>query len=169
MKGAIVFPFLAFVLALPPAAGADGGAVAAAPGSGTRRSDAVVRVTSESTGPAADGQQTITIKVAMDKSREWHIYAHTLPAEFPGVPTTVTVERLKPEQVHVDYPEGRLVKDATLGDYHVYEHELAIKVSVRRAAGDRGPLELNVKFQACWESQNGGQCLLPATVKLTVP
>ena len=65
----------------------------------------------------------------------------------------------------VEYPAGKLVKDKVVGDYKVYDDKVTIKAMVKRAKGDTSPLEVSVKFQACTEKQ----CLVPATVKLTVP
>ena len=67
------------------------------------------------------------------------------------------------QNVKVDYPAGKKVKDATLGNYMVYEDKAVITVNVTRAKGDDSPLELTVKVQAC----NDNKCLLPAEVKLT--
>ena len=43
--------------------------------------------------------------------------------------------------------------------------EVSLKATVKRAAGDTGPLELTLKFQACSDKT----CLLPATKTLKVP
>jgi DsbC/DsbD-like thiol-disulfide interchange protein len=136
---------------------------------GPKRSDAVVKTTTEAVSRSGDGQQNVTLLLTMNNDHAWHVYAHELPQDFPGIPTSVAVEGVKPEQVSIDYPSGRLVKDQTLGDYHVYENQVSIKVHVRRAAGDRGPLSLKVSFQACWQGDNGGKCLLPAAVTISVP
>jgi len=71
----------------------------------------------------------------------------------------------KPKAVAVDYPKGEVVKDMLVGDYKVFEGKVEIRVTVERAAGDTGPLDLTVKLQAC----SAKICLPPATVKLTVP
>jgi len=97
----------------------------------------------------------------------WHVYANPVGnADLDSAQTTVTVGgKVKPKGVAVDYPKGQVVKDMLVGDYNVYEKTVEIKATVERAAGDTGPLEVTVKLQAC----NDKTCLLPATVKLTVP
>ena len=61
--------------------------------------------------------------------------------------------------------ERKLVKDAVLGKYNTYEDKVTIKATVKRAKGDTSPLDVSIKLQACDEKM----CLLPATIKLTVP
>ena len=58
-----------------------------------------------------------------------------------------------------------VIDDKVLGKYRVYEGKVTIKAAVRRAKGDTSPLEVSVKLQACDDKQ----CLLPATIKRTVP
>jgi DsbC/DsbD-like thiol-disulfide interchange protein len=130
---------------------------------GAKKSDSVVKATASAAKPDASGRQTITVTLTIDKS--WHTYANKLPEEFPGLPTAVTVEgKMKPEDVKVEYPTGKVVKDKMLGDYHVYEGTQKITVLVRRAKGDTGRLLVDVKVQACSDKQ----CLLPSVIKLTV-
>jgi len=59
-------------------------------------------------------------------------------------------------------------KDATVGDYKVYEGKVVITAEVERAKGDTGPLKATVKLQAC-NLEKGGTCLLPETVEVKVP
>jgi DsbC/DsbD-like thiol-disulfide interchange protein len=126
-----------------------------------RRSDAVVKVTATADKPDAEGKQLVTVTLKIDDN--WHTYAHTLPKDFPGVPTSVTVNaKTKLEVVKVDYPEGKLIKE---GDYNGYEGTVPIKVTVRRPKGDTNPLEVSVTFQSCTKTS----CLFPATVKMSVP
>jgi hypothetical protein len=130
-----------------------------------KKSDAVVKVKATADKPDADGKQTVTITLDIDK--RWHLYANPVGNdEFTNAQTTVTVSAgAKPEDVKIDYPAGTVLKDATLGDFKIYEGQVTIKAQVRRARGDTGPLEVSVKLQAC----DKGSCLLPATVKVTVP
>jgi hypothetical protein len=130
---------------------------------GAKKSDSVVKASATTTEPGADGKQMVTLNLEIEKP--WHLYANPTPADFPGIPTTVTVEKVKPGDVKVDYPPGKLVKDAVIGDYKVYEDKVSIKAIVQRAKGDKGPLEVSVRVQACTDKQ----CLLPGTIKLTVP
>jgi DsbC/DsbD-like thiol-disulfide interchange protein len=136
--------------------------LAAAP---ARKSDAVVKITPTATKPDADGNQVLTLELDVEKG--WHLYANPVGNEDLAdsqVSVSVTAKE-KPESVKVEYPEGKLKKDATLGDYKIYEDKVTIKAQVRRAKGDTGPLDVSVKLQAC----DKGSCLLPATVKLSVP
>lgn len=129
-----------------------------------KKSESVVKASAAAAKPDADGKVVVTITLAIEKP--WHTYANPVPKEFPGLPTVVTVEgKIKPEDVKVEYPTGKVIKDNTVGDYNVYEDKTEIKVTVRRAKGESGPLGVNVQVQACSDKQ----CLLPSTLKVTVP
>ena len=132
---------------------------------GAKKSDAVVKVSAAADKPDADGKQVVT--VTLDIESGWHTYANPVGLEdLAEVQTTVTIAgKGKPQLVKVEYPEGKPVKDKVVGDYRVYEGKVQIKATVRRAKDDAGPLEVSVKVQAC----NDKACLLPATVKATVP
>jgi DsbC/DsbD-like thiol-disulfide interchange protein len=123
------------------------------------RSSSKVKATVTADKPGADGKQVITVHLAIDKG--WHIYAN--PNGESGIATTVKVEGKKAEDVKVEYPEGKAVKDPD-GKYFVWEDSAAIKVTVARAK-DEASVKLKVKFQAC----NDKTCLMPATVELTAP
>jgi DsbC/DsbD-like thiol-disulfide interchange protein len=129
------------------------------------KSDDKVKVTAAATKPDADGNQVVTLNLDIEKP--WHLYAN--PAgndDLADSQVVVTVSaKDKPEAVKIEYPEGKLNKDAVVGDYRTYEGKVTIKAQVRRARGDTSPLEVSVKLQAC--SDKG--CLLPATVKVQVP
>lgn len=144
-------------------------------GSGPKTSASVVQATASADKPAANGVQVVNVHLALAKDKPWHVYGNPLPKEFPGVPTTIMVEpKVKSEDVRVDYPQGKLVKDADYGDHQIYEGQADIEVTVRRPSGDAGPLQLKVKFQACYEiTEQGknldGRCLPPSVVTLSVP
>ena len=126
-----------------------------------RRSDAVVKVSAQAGTPDADGKQVLTVTLKIDD--QWHIYANILPKDFPGVPTSIKVSaRSKIEDVKVDYPEGKWIKE---GEYNAFEGTVPVKVSLRRTKGDTSPLEVTVSFQSCTKTS----CLFPATVKQTMP
>jgi uncharacterized protein len=128
-----------------------------------KKSDAVVKAAAKADKPGPDGQQTVT--VTLDISKPWHLYANPVGnKDLADVETTVSVAG-KAKVEKVEYPAGKLKKDAVVGDYRIYEDRVTIKVHVRRAKDDSGPLALSVKLQAC----NQSTCLLPATVKLTAP
>src|SRR5262249_54905067 len=94
------------------------------------------------------------------------IYANPVGlADFEDNQTVVKVESKKPAKVKVAYPEGKEVKDKTVGNYKIYEGKVAIKATVQRAKGDSGPLEVSVRLQSCSKK---GVCLLPATIKVKV-
>jgi DsbC/DsbD-like thiol-disulfide interchange protein len=130
-----------------------------------KKSDSVVKATATATKPDGDGNQTVTVTLAHDSG--WHTYANPVGQDdLAGAQTTVTINaKTKPEDVKIEYPAGKLVKDKVVGDYKVYDDKVTIKAVVKRAKGDTSPLEVSVKFQACTEKQ----CLVPATVKLMVP
>jgi len=126
-----------------------------------RRSDAVVKISVQAAAPDADGKQVLTITLKVDD--QWHIYANSLPKDFPGIPTSIKVSaRSKLEEVKVVYPEDKWVKE---GEYNAFEGTVPIKVTLRRTKGDTSPLEVTVSFQSCTKTS----CLFPATVKQTVP
>src|SRR5262249_51586973 len=133
---------------------------------GPKKSDAVVKITTsaEPQKPGPDGKQVVTVTIQIDSG--WHLYANPVGQEdLAPSQTTLTVEsKTKPEDVKLDYPEGKEINDAVVGKYKVYEDKVSIKATVKRAAGDTGPLELTLKFQACTDKQ----CLLPATKKLKI-
>src|SRR5262245_37254305 len=143
----------------PPAAGA------------AVKSDSVVKVTATADKPAADGTQVVTITLVIDKP--WHTYAN--PVENEMLDETKTVVKMSgkgdPKVEKIDYPKGTKVEDKIVGDYMIYEGTVTIKATVKRAAGNKDPLEVSVKFTACEEGKNGkaGRCLLPATVTVKMP
>jgi uncharacterized protein YyaL (SSP411 family) len=134
-------------------------------GGGAKRSDAVVKATATADKPGADGKQAVKITLAIEKN--WHLYANPVGNEgLESSQITVSVTgKAKPQSVKIEYPKGKVVKDPLVGDYLVYEGTVEIKAAVQRAGGDTGPLEVSIKLQACDEKT----CLLPATIKLTVP
>ena len=140
--------------------------LAAAPG---KTSESVVKVTAKADKPDADGKQTVTITLAMDK--DWHTYANPVGVEdLEEAQTKVTISaKVKPTDVKIDYPKGKLVKDTVIGNYSIYENKVTIKATVRRAKGDTSPLEVSVKIQACIDTPEQRKCLMPSTVKVTVP
>ena len=59
------------------------------------------------------------------------------------------------------FPKGTVAKDATAGDYRIYEGTATIAGTIARGKDD-GALEVRVRVIACKE----GACLLPSVIKL---
>ena len=113
---------------------------------------------------AADGTQEVTLTLNVEDG--WHLYANPVGNDdLASAQTTVKISgATKPKDVKIAYPKGKVVKDATVGDYSTYEGKVVIKARVSRAKDDTGPLEVSIKLQAC----NEKTCLPPGTVKLKV-
>lgn len=96
-----------------------------------------------------DGNQVLSVTLEVEKGR--YIYAN--PVGNPGLrgaQTDVKVSASVPlESVKVTYPPGAPRSDKDFGEYKVYEGKVSIKVAVKRAAGDSGPLEVTLKLQVC--------------------
>ena len=133
---------------------------------GGKRSDSEVKVDVTAAKPDSAGKVVITIQLEVSKG--WHIYSNPVGNDdLAGAQTVVNVTgKTKPASVKIDYPKAHIINDKIVGKYGVYEEKVAIKATVQRAEGDTGPLEVSVKFNAC---NDQGTCLLPATVKKTVP
>lgn len=129
-----------------------------------RKSDSVVKVEVTADKPDADGKQTITITLDIDK--DWHIYANPVDNEdLTNAQTVVSVtSKGKLTNVKIVYPPGKL--EGEKGEkYKVYEGRVAVKAQVKRAKGDNRPLEVAIKLQAC----DARTCLVPTTIKKEVP
>jgi DsbC/DsbD-like thiol-disulfide interchange protein len=133
---------------------------------GAKKSDSEVKVSATATKLDAAGKQVVTVTLMHNKG--WHTYANPVGNEdFEGNKTVVTISaKVKPGAVTVDYPVGKITKDKIVGDYKIYDDRTDIRATVQRARGDTSPLEISVRILAC---HSKGVCLLPATVKVTVP
>jgi hypothetical protein len=131
-----------------------------------KNSSAVVKIaaTADKADPA--GVQTVTL--TLDHEKDWHTYANPVGnKELDGTQTTVKFAAGKPvEVVKITYPKGTVEPDATVGNYFIYAAKTTITAQIKRTAGDASPLEASVFIQAC---NNKKGCLLPATVKVSVP
>jgi DsbC/DsbD-like thiol-disulfide interchange protein len=127
-----------------------------------KKSDAVVKVKAEAGKPSADGTTPVHINLTIDKG--WHIYANPTGSDDLADAATMVTGGGAAKVEGVEYPAGKLVHDKTLGDYKVYEDKVTITAKVRRGTGG-GPIDLSLKIQAC----NEQKCLVPATIKLSVP
>ncbi|MFO0926312.1 MAG: protein-disulfide reductase DsbD N-terminal domain-containing protein [Gemmataceae bacterium] len=123
-----------------------------------KKSNDVVKATAVA-AKAADGKHVVT--VTLDVDPKYYIYANPVGnADFEPNQTVVQVTGGKVERVA--YPAGEVVKDKIVGDFRIYKGKVTIQATVDRGAA---PLEVAVKLQACSKSA----CLLPGTVKLSVP
>ena len=122
-----------------------------------------VKITATADKPDADGKQTVTITI--DIQKPWHLYAN--PVKNEDMVNSQTVVKFaannKPlTDATIKYPAGVEKKDATVGNYMIYEGKVEITATVRRAKDDTSPLEVSVQVAACDENK----CLLPSTVKV---
>src|SRR5258708_39690200 len=94
---------LAFAVAVLIAGLALTASLAAAP----LKSDSVVKATAVAGKPDADGKQTVTLTLAIDKG--WHLYANPVGQEdLASVQTTVKVKaKSAVDNVNVDYPASK--------------------------------------------------------------
>jgi DsbC/DsbD-like thiol-disulfide interchange protein len=132
---------------------------------GGKKSDTEVKASAKADRPDNEGKQTVTLTLTINKG--WYIYANPVGNEdFAANATTVVSIKPKPQAVAIAYPTGKVKKDTVVGDYRVYVDEVTIPIQVRRAAGDKGPLELDVRVNACNTKMF---CLPPGIIKVTVP
>lgn len=127
------------------------------------RTDEIASLAIISTLPGADGKQTITVTITID--RPWHIYAHDAGSQNSARSSVVFRCNGKELPATIDYPAGKKIVDAKQGDYFTYEGSIAIKAVVDRPKD--GELEVVVKLRACTEGADS-RCLLPASLKGTV-
>lgn len=134
---------------------------------GGRRSDSEVKVKAIASPIDAAGKQEVVL--TLDVNKGWHIYANPVGNEdFESARTTVKIDaKAKPADVKIAYPKGDIHEIKMIGKVGVYQGKIEIRATVLRADGDKGPLDVSVKFMACGDAN--GQCLLPATVKVAVP
>jgi DsbC/DsbD-like thiol-disulfide interchange protein len=124
-----------------------------------------VKVTATAGKIDKDGRQTVTIKMHINDG--WHAYANPVKNEDlePNQTVVKITSAKKLEDVSVNYPSGQrqtFLKDT----YQSYEGDVEILASLKRAAGDTGPLEVTVHYVTCNDKK--GICLPPESVKLQV-
>ena len=129
---------------------------------GATKSASKVKASVEASKVEKDGKQTVTITLAIQKG--WHLYANPVNHDLLGDAQTTVKVKGKVSDVRVKYPEGRTHIDKK-EKFDIYEGTVKIPVTLKRAAGDTSPLEINVKVNACDENQ----CLQQSIIKLTVP
>jgi DsbC/DsbD-like thiol-disulfide interchange protein len=131
------------------------------------KSDSKVKASAKATKAGADGKQTITITLEIEKG--WYIYGNPVGAEdFDGNKTNVAVSAKEKVVASVKYPEAK-VKVEKIGKeelrINIYEDKVIITAQVTRTMGDASPLQISIDVNSC----NKGTCLAPGKVKLTVP
>jgi DsbC/DsbD-like thiol-disulfide interchange protein len=128
------------------------------------KSDSKVKATAKGSKVGADGKQTVTITIDIDK--DWYIYANPVKAEdFEDNKTRVTFKAKDKVNASVVYPAGK-VKEYGKIKMNIYEKSVVIEAMVTRTMGDTSPLQVSIDVNSCSQK---GICLLPGTVKLTVP
>jgi hypothetical protein len=124
-----------------------------------------VKITATADKPDADGKQIVTITI--DIQKPWHLYANPVKNEDMVNSQTVVKFNANNKAVgdaQIKYPAGTEKKDATVGNYMIYEGKIEITATVRRAKDDPSLLEAAVTLSACDETK----CLMPSTVKVKV-
>jgi hypothetical protein len=129
-----------------------------------KKSDSVVKAKATAERPDRAGKQVVTITLEIDP--KFYLYANPVGNEdFEDNRTEVTITgKSKPESVKVEYPPGSTKKEKGL-QYRIYKDRVTIKAVVTWGKAEPGPLGIAIKVQAC----DNNRCLLPATIKLTVP
>jgi DsbC/DsbD-like thiol-disulfide interchange protein len=110
-----------------------------------RRADRV-QVTVEADPVAADGTQTLLVRLKIDDG--WWIYANAAGnREESGTETSVQIVR--DNQVlpmTASYPAGTEIVAPDVGNFRIYTGEVQIQAKVRRAKGDTLPLRVTVFY-----------------------
>jgi len=146
----VAFTIAALALILPAYAG--------------EKSDSKVKATAKASKIGADGKQTVTINIDIEK--DWYIYANPVRSEdFEDNKTRVSIKAKDKVDVNVLYPTGK-EKVAGKIKMNIYEKNVTIEALVKRTPGDTSPLQVSIDVNSCSQK---GICLLPGTVKLTVP
>jgi uncharacterized protein len=124
----------------------------------------MVKVEASANKIDADGKQEVTLTLNVEEG--WHLYANPVGnADLTSAQTTVTITgKVKPKDVKIEYPKGKIIEDKTIGNYSTYDGKVVIKAKVSRAKDDTGPLDVTIKLQAC----NEKLCLPPGKVKVEV-
>lgn len=131
-----------------------------------------VTVSASATMPDADGKQTVTVTLDIDKG--WRILANPVGKErFESWRTVVSLKpAIKPASLRIEYPPGKLFRDpqAPEADFRYYDGKTEIKAFLQRSPGDKGPIEVEVVFVAASDGVQGETTLFfPKQLKLKVP
>jgi DsbC/DsbD-like thiol-disulfide interchange protein len=115
---------------------------------------------------AAEAGQTVTIELAAQIEKGWHLYAIHQPSDGP-IPMEVSVgpaSQFKLDPKKVTEPEPEKIKDENFG-VETHQHSgtvvfrLPVTIAPNAAAGQR-EVDVSARFQACSEKV----CLRPTTV-----
>ena len=141
---------------------------------GIAKSDTKVKATATASKVGADGKQTVSIVLAIEKP--FYIYTNPVGADlFEDNRTKVEFKAKEKLTASVNYPPGKLKtevlsKDTTI-KYYTYADRVVLEAQVRRTLGDNSPLEITIDVNACHPGtgKDDGYCLAPGKVLLTVP
>lgn len=123
-----------------------------------RQSSDVVKITAIASPVAENGGQKVTI--ALEIAKGYLVYAN--PVLHEALEPAQTVLKFKNASAKIFYPPGHVVKDAGVGDFHIYEGKVTIEALVdRNLEIATEPLECTLRLQA-------NHCLLPSLVSLTL-
>jgi DsbC/DsbD-like thiol-disulfide interchange protein len=129
-----------------------------------KKDESQVKFTASASKPDKDGRQKVTITMDINSG----FYAYANPVNNEDLEPAQTVVKIagaqKLDEMKVDYPQGKKKMTGELS-YNIYEGKFDITATVKRAAGDTGPLDVTVKFSVC---NVKGFCLPPEQVKLQV-
>jgi len=90
----------------------------------------------------------------------YYLYRNKFSFRFPDAPEVVVGQPV--------FPSGKFKDDEYFGRMEVYYHEVAVTLPLRRKAGERRPLVLEVRYQGCADR---GFCYPPMkkTIDLVLP
>jgi hypothetical protein len=140
-------------------------------GEAKKDSTTKVKATARATRPDANGKQTVTI--TLDIEKDWHIFGNPVGSgPYENCRTIVAIDSeynragfllQKKLTANVKYPPGKLHVEGK-DQLSIYEGRAVIQVEVLRTVNDSSPLEVNIDLNAC----NEGSCLPRGTIKLIV-
>jgi hypothetical protein len=135
-------------------------APAPAPAKNPREAADVVTASLDLGKTDKDGGQTFTVTLTV--AEPWHVYANPVGND-PLKESETTVEVYvgdKKVDAKIEFPQGTPAKDATAGEYQIYEGKVTITGEVTRPKD--AALEVRVRVLACKDRL----CLLPSVIKL---
>jgi uncharacterized protein len=117
--------------------------------------------------PKAGGE--VAVVVSLSIQRGWHVYANPTGQEFLK-PTTIALDPGQPaESIRVDYPEGKALTLASVGDEPVSLYEGKVAIPLRfRLKTDASPGKLRVLLRLRFQTCDDKVCLAPASLVVPV-